>query len=70
MNPNGLGFRMLLECELGEFSQGEVYLERFLEVKNLSPPGPTPDYATFAAAVPMRGCASIARRESWRLSTV
>ncbi len=37
--------RTLLEFQMGEFSQGEVYLERLLDVLRSSPPGPTLEYA-------------------------
>ena len=52
-NPVTLAERAWLEYELGEFSQGDVFLERLLEVKSLSPPGPTQDYATVAMFIPI-----------------
>jgi tetratricopeptide (TPR) repeat protein len=31
-HPNVLSFRIMLECQLGDFEQGEVYLDRLMEV--------------------------------------
>jgi len=36
-----LANRVMIEYEVGEFSQGEACLERFLELFRLMPPGPT-----------------------------
>ena len=52
LNPVTLSLRILLEYELGDFSQGQVYLERLLEFRSLSPPGPTQEYAQVAFIVP------------------
>jgi DNA-binding CsgD family transcriptional regulator len=45
--------RVLLEYELGEFSQGEVYLKRLLEVRRQSRPSPTTGYALPAIVIPL-----------------
>ena len=37
--------RAILEYELGDFGQGDVYLERLVETMRLSPPGPTLEYS-------------------------
>jgi DNA-binding CsgD family transcriptional regulator len=47
---NALGLRALSEYEAGEFDQGKFYLERFLKVLRLIPPGPHTSYS-FAAVV-------------------
>jgi DNA-binding CsgD family transcriptional regulator/tetratricopeptide (TPR) repeat protein/DNA polymerase III delta prime subunit len=39
-DPRGLALRIALEHQVGEFGQGEVYLERLLEVMRRAPPGP------------------------------
>ena len=45
--------RALLEYEVGNFGQGEVYLEQLLEVMGLAAPGPTGRDATIAVTIPM-----------------
>ena len=47
-----LGNRVLLEYELGDFSQGQIYLERLLEVVQLTEPGPTLEHAFLAVVIP------------------
>jgi tetratricopeptide (TPR) repeat protein len=47
-----LGNRVLLEYELGDFSQGEDYLERLLEVVQLTAPGPTLEHGFLAIVIP------------------
>jgi len=39
-----LGRRVMLEYEVGDFSQGKLYMERLLDSWSLTPPGPTADY--------------------------
>ena len=45
--------RTVLEYEVGEYLQGEAYLERLLEVMRLTSPGPTLEYAATAVVIPM-----------------
>ncbi len=45
VDPILLGCPALLEYEVGEFSQGEHYLEQQLEVMHQTMPGPTAEYA-------------------------
>ncbi len=51
--PRLLGFRTLLEYEVGDFTAGETYLERLLEAMRLSPPGPTMEYLLPAIGLPL-----------------
>ncbi len=51
--PRLLGFRTLLEYEVGDFAAGETYLERLLEAMRLSPPGPTMEYLMPAIGIPL-----------------
>ncbi|MFQ6027699.1 MAG: serine/threonine-protein kinase PknK [Dehalococcoidia bacterium] len=51
--PRLLGFRALLEYEVGDFAAGEIYLERLLEAMRLSSPGPTVEYQFPAIAIPL-----------------
>jgi tetratricopeptide (TPR) repeat protein len=51
-DPRILSRRTLLEYQVGDFAQGEVYLERLLEVMRLDRPGPTAPYAVSAVVVP------------------
>ena len=44
---------MQLEFELGEFDQGEVYLERLLDAMRLIPPGPSLEYMLLALGIPL-----------------
>jgi DNA-binding CsgD family transcriptional regulator/RecA/RadA recombinase len=53
MDPRLLGTRVLLEYEVGDFGQGEVYLGRLLEAIHLVPPGPTYSTAFTAMLIPM-----------------
>jgi DNA-binding CsgD family transcriptional regulator len=48
-----LGTRAVLEYQVGEFDQGEVYLRQLLESVLLTPPGPNFSYATQALVIPM-----------------
>jgi tetratricopeptide (TPR) repeat protein len=48
-----LCLRTLLEYEVGDLSQGEVYLERLLEVMRLTLPGPAIEYALPAMVIPV-----------------
>ncbi|MFQ6030601.1 MAG: LuxR C-terminal-related transcriptional regulator, partial [Dehalococcoidia bacterium] len=48
-----LGNRAQLEYQVGEFSQGEVYLDRLLEVMRQTQPGPTLEFAVLAAVIPI-----------------
>ena len=58
-----LSNRTLLEYQVGNFDQGEVYIERLLEVMRLSRPGPNVEYSFPAAILPM--IARISGRASW-----
>ena len=51
----GLVFRSILEYEVGDFDQGEVFLERLLDIKRSMPPGPTLERATVAFAFSVTG---------------
>ena len=44
---------MLLEFELGEFDEGEAYLERLLDAMRLTPPGPVLEYMGTALGIPL-----------------
>ena len=46
-----------MEYEVGDFSQGEIYLERLVEVTRMSPPGSIIEYGFAAMVIPM--CARI-----------
>ncbi len=48
-----LATRAQLEYEVGEFSRGQAYLERLLEVMRLTPPSPTIEYIVAAIVVPI-----------------
>jgi hypothetical protein len=48
-----LSVRVLLEYEVGEFGQGEVYLERFLEVTRRTAPRPTFEYGLLSIILPV-----------------
>jgi len=54
---------MLLEYEVGNFSDGEAYLDRLLEVMRLTAPGPAYEYAFPAMSIPM--VARISGNLSW-----
>ncbi|MCH7712060.1 MAG: AAA family ATPase [Chloroflexi bacterium] len=43
--------RAMLECETGDFVQGEAFLDRLVEVMRLTPPGPTMENGMTAMAV-------------------
>jgi len=45
--------RIMLEYEAGDFKEGEVYLERLLDVMRLTAPGPAYEYAFPAMSIPM-----------------
>lgn len=45
--------RLILEYEVGNFNEGEAYLNRLLEVMRLTPPGPAYEYAFPAMSIPM-----------------
>jgi DNA-binding CsgD family transcriptional regulator len=47
--------RVLLEYELGEFSEGEAYLKRLLEAHRQSTPAPTTAYGIPALVMPLVG---------------
>jgi len=51
--PRLLGFRTLLEYEVGDFAAGESYLETLMEAMRLSSPGPTVEYQFPAIAIPL-----------------
>ncbi len=46
------GNRVVLEYELGDFSQGQDFLERLLEVVQLTAPGPTLEHSFLAVVIP------------------
>ena len=62
MDCRCLGSRMQLEFELGEFNQGEDYLERLLEGMRLTPPGPNFEYMIPALGIPLAARISGAAR--------
>ena len=51
--PRLLGFRTLLEYEVGDTAAGETYLERLLEAMRLSSPGPTMESLLPTIAIPL-----------------
>ena len=55
--------RLLLEYEVGNFSDGEAYLVRLLDVMRLTAPGPAYEYAFPAMSIPM--AARISGNLSW-----
>jgi tetratricopeptide (TPR) repeat protein len=50
-----LGSRALLECQLGDFSQADAYLERLLGARRLSVPALPFEHAMVAASIPLAG---------------
>ena len=48
-----LASRIFVEYEVGDFSQGEYYLEQMLEIMRQAMPGPTIEYAYPAMMIPM-----------------
>ena len=48
-----LALRMQSEFELGEFGQGEIYLDRLLDVMRLTPPAPILEYMLPAFGIPL-----------------
>jgi tetratricopeptide (TPR) repeat protein len=55
MDSRLLWTRALLEFEVGDFEEGEAYLERLVEVAHLRPLSPTLDYALTAYVIPLAG---------------
>ena len=58
VSPNdlrGLVFRSILEYEVGDFDQGEVFIERLLDIARSTPPGPTLEQASAAFAISVTG---------------
>jgi predicted ATPase len=51
-DPRLLGTRVMLEYEVGDFAQGETYLQRLIEAMGLAVPGPSYYYAFSAVVVP------------------
>ena len=51
MDPRCLASRVGLEYEVGDFRQGEAYLQRLMEAMHLSPPGATVSYAAGAFVI-------------------
>jgi DNA-binding CsgD family transcriptional regulator/tetratricopeptide (TPR) repeat protein len=51
--PRPLSTRVQVEYQAGEFNQGGLYLEQLQEVMRQSPPGPTYEYASPAAVIPL-----------------
>lgn len=54
-SSSGLAHVIMLHCEVGDFSEGEVYLEPLLEVMRESAPVPGPTFG-FPAWVDTLGC--------------
>ena len=52
-NPLVLPVRIMLEYQVGDFEQGEVYLERLLEIVRLTASGPTVPHTAIALVIPM-----------------
>ena len=48
-----LGYRAVLDYQLGEFTQGQVYLDRLIEAMSLDPPGPGSGYVCTAVMIPV-----------------
>jgi DNA-binding CsgD family transcriptional regulator len=48
-----LGHRALLEYQVGDFGQGQAYLERLVEAMPMIVPGPNMEYAMPAVTIPM-----------------
>ena len=44
-DPFFLATRVMLEYQVGEFSEGEIYIERIFAAMRAAPPGPWPEYA-------------------------
>ena len=53
MDPRLLGTRVLLEYQVGEFAEGNLNMERLLEVMSLTQPGPILTYGYPAIVIPM-----------------
>ena len=51
--PRHLSNGALLECQVGEFSRGEAYLERLLEAMRFEPPGPNYESSVPAVGIPL-----------------
>ena len=51
-NMHLLHFRVLMEYEVGDFGQGEAYLEKLMEVIRLTPPGPTFENGSLDILIP------------------
>jgi len=52
-NPQVLSVQIILEYQVGDVEQGEMYLERLLDVMRLTAPGPTVPHTTIAFVVPI-----------------
>jgi DNA-binding CsgD family transcriptional regulator len=53
MECRSLCTRALLEHQAGDFAQGEIYLQRLVEVMGRTPPGPTNEHAFTAMVIPL-----------------
>ena len=53
MDQRLLSRRVQLEYEVGDFGQGKLFLERFLDSWHQTPTEPTADYATPAMLIPL-----------------
>ncbi|MCH8282814.1 MAG: hypothetical protein IIC96_19295, partial [Chloroflexi bacterium] len=53
VEPRDLCTRALLEYEVGDFEQGEVYLERLVDLMRVTEPGPGLEYAYPAMTIPI-----------------
>ncbi len=52
-DPRNLAARAVWEYQVGNFDQGSMHLERFLEVMRLTPPGPNLPHAYPALVIPL-----------------
>lgn len=55
--------RAILEYELGDFDQGDTYLDRLVETMRLSPPAPTLEYSITSLAIGVAGRITGAARQ-------
>jgi tetratricopeptide (TPR) repeat protein len=53
MECRSLCTRALVEHQAGDFAQGEIYLQRLVEIMGRTPPGPTNEHAFTAMAIPL-----------------
>ncbi|MFQ6026542.1 MAG: serine/threonine-protein kinase PknK [Dehalococcoidia bacterium] len=58
-----LGYRALLEYQVGDFEQGKAYLERNLDEMHRTPPGPTGEHTLPSYLIPLIGYITGASRQ-------